>query len=98
MVADDRMSALGTTGRIENLSERRELSDAAKALLADKAFGHVFRKLHEQWIAELLLTPHASPKQDELAARLRALDVILAELTALLTDYREAAKRSARDA
>jgi hypothetical protein len=92
------MSALGTTGRIENLSERRELSDAAKALLADRAFGYVFRKLHEQWIAEILLTPHAGGMQDELASRLRALNTILVELTALLTDYREAAKRSGRNA
>jgi hypothetical protein len=97
-VADDcGMSALGTTGRIENLSERRELSDAAKALLADKAFGHVFRKLHEQWIAEVLITPRAGPAQDELCTRLRTLDTILLELTALLSDYREAAKRSARN-
>jgi hypothetical protein len=81
---------------VESLSERRELSEAAKALLADKAFGYVFRKLHEQWIKQLLQTPHASPAQDELAARLRALDIILVELGLLLTDYREAAKRSMR--
>lgn len=84
--------------KVESLSERRELSEAAKALMADKAFGHVFRKLHEQWIKQLLLTPHASPQQDELAARLRALDLILVELGLLLTDYREAAKRSMRNA
>ena len=47
------MSALGNTGRIENLSERRELSDAAKALLADKAFGHVYKQLRQQWFNEL---------------------------------------------
>jgi hypothetical protein len=94
------MSALGTTGRIDNLlslSERRELSDAARALLADKAFGYVFRKLHEQWIAEVLITPHGGQAQDELCTRLRTLDTILLELTALLTDYRVAAQRSVRN-
>jgi hypothetical protein len=93
------MSALGTRESIiENLSARRELSDAAKALLADKAFGHVFRKLHEQWLTELIGQKHAGPVQDELSCRLRSLDIVLLELSALLTDYREAAKRSARNA
>ena len=52
------MSALGRTGRIENLSERRELSDAAKALLADKAFGHVYLQLRHQWFDQLMDWPH----------------------------------------
>ena len=82
------MSALGNTGRIENLSERRELSDAAKALLADKAFGHVYKQLRQQWFNELLDQPHSGVKQDELAARLRALDVIPVALANLLNNYR----------
>lgn len=92
------MSALGSTDRIENLSERRELSEAAKALLADKAFGHVVLQLRQQWFGQLINCPYASPEQDELAARLRALDAIPALLGSLLTDYREAAKRSMRNA
>lgn len=90
------MSAFGTDSKLENLSERRELSEAAKALMADKAFGYVFRQLQERLVAQLLLEKTAGPTQDELAARLRALDVILLELGALLTDYREAAKRNLR--
>ena len=93
------MSALGTRESIiENLSARRDLSDAAKALIADKAFGHCFRKLHEQWISELLSQPHPGHMQDELVSRLRGLDTILLELSALITDYRVAAARSARNA
>jgi hypothetical protein len=90
------MSALGSTDKIESLSARRELSEAARALLADKAFGHVFRSLHEQWIVELLSTPHAGPERDELVAALKALDRILKQLGLLLTDYSEAAKKAAR--
>jgi hypothetical protein len=90
------MSALGSTGRIENLSERRELSDAAKALLADKAFGTVYLELRQRWFGQLMDEPHAGPKQDELAARLRALDAIPTELGLLLTDYRTDA-RAARN-
>ena len=92
------MSALGTTGRIENLSERRELSDAAKALLADKAFGHVYRQLRQQWFNELLELPNAGVKQDELAARLRALDIIPVALGKLLDNYRVDAQKAARNA
>jgi hypothetical protein len=95
LVADDQMSALGSNSKIESLSERRELSDAAKVLLNDKAFGHVYRQLRNQWFNELLDCPNASVKQDELAARLRALDVIPVALGNLLDNYRLDAQRSA---
>ena len=93
------MSAtLGGREKIESLSERRELSAAAKALLNDPAFGHVYRQLRNQWFNELLDLPNASVKQDELAARLRALDLIPLALGALLENYRIDAQRSARHA
>jgi len=92
------MSAFGPTGRIENLSERRELSDAAKALLADKAFGYVYLELRQRWFGQLMDEPHDGPVQAELAARLRALDAIPTELALLLTDYRADAARAARNA
>ena len=82
------MSALGTSGRLEHLSERRDLSDAAKALLADRAFGHVIGELRQQWYEELLLLPHDGPMQVELAARLRTLDLIPTVLAKLLENYR----------
>jgi hypothetical protein len=96
-VADDHMSALGSRDNIENLSQRRELSDAAKALLADKAFGHAYLELRQLWFGQIMDLPHASPMQDELAARLRALDAIPNELGRILDNYRIDA-RSARNA
>jgi hypothetical protein len=90
------MSAFGTD-RVENLSQRRELSDAAKALLADKAFDHAYLALRKRWFGELMDQPHAGVKQDEIAARLRALDAIPTEIALLITDFREA-NRSARHA
>jgi len=95
LVADGQMSALGNREKVENLSDRRELSAAAKALLADKAFGHVYRQLRQQWFNELLDCPTAGVKQDELAARLRALDVIPVALGNLLDNYRVDAQRAA---
>jgi hypothetical protein len=87
------MSALGSSDRIENLSERRELSDAAKVLLSDKAFGHVYLQLRQRWFNQLMDLPGGGPVQDELTARLRALDAIPTELALLLTDYREAYRK-----
>ena len=92
------MSALGQSGRIENLSERRELSDAAKALLADKAFGFVYRQLYDQWTEQLMGLPHDGPEQVELCASLRALTVIPVILAKLLENYRADAQKAARNA
>jgi hypothetical protein len=90
------MSAFGTTDNIENLSERRELSEAAKALLADKAFSHALLELRKRWFGELMLLPHASAKQDELTARIRALEAFGTELAALAESYRNDLKMKAR--
>lgn len=92
------MSALGNTGKVENLSERRELTDAAKALLADKAFGTVYKTLRNQWFNQLIELPHDCPLQVELAARLRALDTIPTALAKLLENYRVDAAKAARNA
>ena len=91
------MSALGSRDKIENLSERRELSAAAKALLSDKAFGHVYLELRQRWFSQLMDEPHDGPVQAELTARLRALDAIPTELGLLLDNYRVDAQRSRRD-
>ena len=89
------MSALGSRSNVDSLSERRELSAAAKALINDQAFGHVYRQLRQQWFNELVDQPHAGVKQDELAARLRALDIIPLALGALLDNYRLDAQQKA---
>jgi hypothetical protein len=92
------MSALGSTDNIENLSERRELSEAAKALLADKAFNYAYLQLRKLWFAELMLQPHAGVKQDELAAKLRALNALADELSAEIENYRQDARTAAEKA
>jgi hypothetical protein len=92
------MAPFGNTDKIENLSERRELSDAAKALLADKAFDYAWTELRKRWFAELILLPHACPQQDEVAAKLRALNAIAEELAAAREGYRNDLKMKARHA
>jgi hypothetical protein len=75
--------------RIDSLSERRELSDAAKALLADKAFGHAFRAIYERWYAQLLDAAPGSPQQCDLVACIRTLEHLLVELGLLLQTPRQ---------
>ena len=75
---------LKDASRIESLSERRELSDAAKALMADKAFGRVYRDLYERWYAQLLDAPPGTALQTDLVCRVRTLELMLVELGLLL--------------
>lgn len=92
------MTAFGSTEKIESLSARRELSDAAKALLADPAFSHAFLELRQQWFAQLMDCPHAGEQQSELAARLRALEAIPNALGKLTENYRIDARKAFRNA
>jgi hypothetical protein len=85
---------LKDASRIESLSERRELSDAAKALLADKAFGHVYRDLYERWYAQLLDAPPASALQADLVCRVKTLELMLVELGLLLMAGQEGRRAS----
>jgi hypothetical protein len=85
-----------SAGIDESLSARRDLSDAAKALLEDKAFGHAMLQLRKRWFAELMEQTAAGERQNEIAARLRALETIPAEIAALMSDYRVAAMRERR--
>jgi hypothetical protein len=84
--------------RIESLNERRELSDAAKTLLADKAFGHVYRDLYERWYAQLLDAQPASAAQADMVARIRTLELMLVELGLLREAQRQEPLRSPRHA
>jgi len=88
------MSAFDYKSNVENLSQRRELSDAAKALLADKAFGHAYLALRQRWFGQLMDLPHDCPQQVEIIARLRALDLIPTEISLLVTDFREASRKA----
>jgi len=78
-----------------SLSERRELGDAARVLLRDKAFGLAFWTLHQRWYNELVHLPHDGPRQAEMVAKLRAIEEFLKELELMLpTD--DAARRENR--
>lgn len=83
------MTAADKDKIIQSLSERRELRDAAKVLLSDKAFGHCWFLLRERWYGALMALPHDCPKQVEAAARLRAIEELLDELTKLMEEKRQ---------
>ena len=82
------MSALSDFDKVTSLSERRELSEAAKVLMADKAFQTAFKALKQRWWNQIIELPHDGPLQTELIARLRALDALPTELSAIIESYR----------
>ena len=74
------------------LEEKRELSEAATAFLADKSCQTAILSLRQRYFGLLLQEQAASPRQIELCARLRALDDFPHELGTLVNDYRMAKK------
>jgi uncharacterized protein HemY len=90
------MSALSDFDKVTSLSERRELSEAAKALLLDKAFAAAFKQLKQRWWNQVIEQPHAGELQNELIARMRALDAIPTELSAIIESYRHDQAQKAR--
>jgi hypothetical protein len=81
---------------MSDLSEKRELSDAAKALMQDKAFQAAILSLRKRWFGELLEESGNTLRQSELCSRLRALEMLPHELGTLVNDYKVAAQKDAR--
>jgi hypothetical protein len=73
---------------------RKALSDDAHALLEDKAFLKAIADLRKHWFDELMIetTPR---KQDELVAKMKALEDIPRQILSYVTDERIAQKRRA---
>lgn len=71
---------------MNDLSQKRELSDQAKELLDNKAFTDAILALRKRWFAELM---EASSTEDKLALieRIKALEAIPVELQTKVNDY-----------
>ena len=82
---------------IESLSQRREINEAAKALIADKAFGHCWMAMRQELFAQLMAEKRAGPGQDEICAKLRAQEELFARLGKLIENY-HAEQRMSRHA
>jgi hypothetical protein len=76
----------------DDLSKKKELSDAASGLLSDKAFLQAILSLRKRWFDQLMGDLKAK-QQAELVAMLKALDTIPAELGTIINDYKMAMNR-----
>jgi hypothetical protein len=80
--------------REKQLHELREVSDAAKSLLEDKAFQQAISQLRTRWY-EQMMTELNIRQRDELMAMSKALRGITDELASIVNDYKFAARRHA---
>lgn len=78
---------------MNDLSFKRELAEASRDLLEDKAFQHACLALRKRWFEQALTVKDQSTKLEYLAM-LKALESIPQELSVLMNDYRMA-KRNA---
>jgi hypothetical protein len=76
----------------DDLSKKKELNDAARELLDNKAFLQAIIDLRKRWYDQLMTTM-AREQRDELIAMSKALESIPTELTVLMNNYRMALKR-----
>lgn len=75
-----------------DLSQKKELADAARGLSEDRAFTQAILSLRKRWFDDLLAADDVA-KVLELKAQIKALEAIPKELNVLINDYKMAAKR-----
>lgn len=82
-------------GKARDTQAKRELSDAAKELLDNRAFDAAILSLRKRWFEQLML----AEKLEEMAqyrAMIKTLEAIPAELKILINDYKKALHDAAR--
>lgn len=78
-----------------DLQKMRELSDAAKELLDNKAFDAAILSLRKRWF-EQLLAAESIEKVVEYRAMIKTLEALPAELTVIMNDWKMALNRQQR--
>jgi hypothetical protein len=78
-----------------DLTRKRELFDAAKDLIDDKAFDAAVLSLRRRWFDALMAT-NEMEQMKEYRAMIKALEAIPVELTVLINDYKKAVHDAAR--
>jgi hypothetical protein len=74
-----------------DLQKKRELAEAARELMDNKAFAQAILELRQQMFQELMACQQA--ELSEFRARIRALEALPAELGVLINNYKMAALR-----
>jgi hypothetical protein len=83
------------TDAAPDLSRKRELNDAAKGLIDDKAFDAAILSLRKRWFEALMATDQME-QMKEYRAMIKALEAIPVELNLLMNDYKKAVHDAAR--
>lgn len=80
---------------MNDLSQKRELHDQARDLLAAKVFTDAVLDLRKRWFAELMDGAATTEQKLALIERIKALEAIPQALQAIINDYTMAKRRDA---
>jgi small-conductance mechanosensitive channel len=80
---------------VQDLQKKRELSDAAKELLENKAFLQAIIELRKRWYDQILALPKGD-ERDELIAMSKTLDTLAPALGVLMNNYRMGLRQQQR--
>jgi flagellar motor switch/type III secretory pathway protein FliN len=84
--------------KVQDLQKKRELNDAAKDLLENKAFLQAIIELRKRWFDELMTAAETKEQRDELIAKMKALEAIPTELTVIMNNYKMGLRQQQRHA
>jgi hypothetical protein len=78
--------------KVQDLQKKRELHDAAKELLDNKAFLQAIIELRKRWYDQILAMAKGE-QRDELIAMSKALDALAPELSVIMNNFKMALRR-----
>jgi hypothetical protein len=78
---------------MNDLSQKRELSESAGELTDSKAFQQALLDLRKHWFNELMTAADGTERKLELIAHIKALEIIPAQLKIYIADYKSALKQ-----
>jgi hypothetical protein len=81
--------------KVQDLQQKRELNDAAKELLENKAFTQAIMDLRKRWYDQLMTTA-VREQRDELIAMSKALEAIPTELTVIMNNFKMGLRQQQR--
>ena len=81
--------------KVQDLQKKRELHDAAKELLDNKAFLQAILELRKRWYDQILAMAKGD-ERDELIAMSKALDALAPELSVIMNNYKMGLRQQQR--
>jgi hypothetical protein len=72
---------------------KREWAEGAKTLLTDVAFQEAVKRLRKMWFGQMMTDGLTQERQNELRARIMALEGVASQLDSIIRDSADAERR-----